>query len=83
MIYVKYFGAMAAELGTRIETLPWSEGGDTVELVRLLRSRNDRWNNALAENKIYKIVVQNEICHQVTIIPDGAEVAILPPVTGG
>ena len=55
MIYVKYFGAMAAELGTRIETLPWSEGGDTVTLVRLLRSRNDRWNNALAENKIYKI----------------------------
>ena len=54
MIYVKYFGAMAAELGTRIETLPWSEGGDTVTLVRLLRSRNDRWNNALAENKIYK-----------------------------
>ena len=35
MIYVKYFGAMAAELGTRIETLPWSEGGDTVTLVRL------------------------------------------------
>ena len=83
MIYVKYFGAMAAELGTRIETLPWSEGGDTVTLVRLLSSRNGRWNNALAENKIYKIVVQNEICHQVTIIPDGAEVAILPPVTGG
>ena len=60
MIYVKYFGAMAAELGTRIETLPWSEGGDTVTLVRLLRSRNDRWNNALAENKIYKIVVCNK-----------------------
>lgn len=83
MIYVKYFGALAAELGTRMEMLPWLEGGDTAMLITLLRSRNTRWNQALAEDKIYKVVVQNELCHQVTLIPDGAEVAILPPVTGG
>lgn len=83
MIYIKYFGALAAELGTRLETLPWENGGDTDTLISLLRSRNERWNRALTQNKIYKIVVQKEICHQVTNIPDGAEVAILPPVTGG
>jgi len=83
MIYVKYFGALAAELGTRMETLPWTEGGNTTTLLRILRSRNAHWHQALDENKIYKIVVQKEICHQVTQIPDGAEVAILPPVTGG
>ena len=28
-------------------------------------------------------VVQKQICHEVVDIPDGAEVGVLPPVTGG
>lgn len=83
MIYIQYFGPLATELGTRAETLPWDEGGTTETLLQLLRARNSRWYNALAEEKIFKFVVEKKICHQLANIPDGAEVAILPPVTGG
>ncbi|OTG87070.1 hypothetical protein B9T31_05530 [Acinetobacter sp. ANC 4558] len=83
MIYIQYFGPLASELGIRTETLPWNNGGTTETLLELLRSRNSRWKNALAAEKIFKIVVEKKICHDVVEILDGAEVAILPPVTGG
>lgn len=83
MIYIKYFGPLAAEVGTHAETLPWDEGGDTDTLLRILRGRNQRWQDALSDDKVFKLVVQKNICHSLTDIPDGAEVGILPPVTGG
>ena len=48
MIYIKYFGPLANEVGTHTETLPWDKGGDTETLLTLLRARNSRWANALA-----------------------------------
>lgn len=83
MIYIQYFGPLATELGTRAETLLWHNGGTTETLLNLLRSRNERWKNALAPEKIFKFVVEKKICHDLVDIPDGVEVAILPPVTGG
>ena len=83
MIYIKYFGTLANEVGTHTETLPWENGGDTETLLKLLRARNSRWANALSADKIFKLVVQKQICHEVVDIPDGAEVGVLPPVTGG
>ena len=83
MIYIKYFGPLANEVGTHTETLPWEHGGATETLSQLLRARNSRWANALSADKIFKLVVQKQICHEVADIPDGAEVGVLPPVTGG
>lgn len=83
MIYIKYFGPLADELGTHAEALPWDQGGDTEALLALLRGRNSHWAHALASDKIFKLVVQKQICNDVVNIPDGAEVGILPPVTGG
>lgn len=83
MIYIQYFGPLATELGTRAETLPWNNGGTTETLLSVLRSRNERWKKALAADKIFKLVVEKKICHDLVDIPDGAVVAILPPVTGG
>lgn len=83
MIYIKYFGPLASEVGTHTEALPWDNGGDTEALLALLRARNSRWASALASDKVFKLVVQKNICHGVVDIPDGAEVGVLPPVTGG
>lgn len=83
MIYIKYFGPLASELGTHAEILSWDQGGDTETLLALLRGRNSHWARALGSDKIFKLVVQKQICHDVVHIPDGAEVGILPPVTGG
>ena len=83
MIYIKYFGPLATELGTRAEVLPWEQGGTTETLLEILRSRNNRWQSALSEDKVFKLVVNKKICHSATDIPDEVEVGILPPVTGG
>lgn len=83
MIYIKYFGPLATEVGTHAEVLPWDNGGNTSDLLTILRNRNERWKNALADEKIFRFVVNQQICHQDTVIPDEAEVGILPPVTGG
>ena len=38
---------------------------------------------ALAPGKVFRLVVNQQIVRGDTAIPDGAEVGILPPVTGG
>lgn len=82
MITIKYFGPLADEVGTSIETLAW-QGGSTDDLLDLLRSRGAPWSSALAPDKIYKLAVNQQICHGVAQIDDQTEVGILPPVTGG
>ncbi|WP_028357373.1 MoaD/ThiS family protein [Brackiella oedipodis] len=83
MIEIKYFGPLATELDCAEESWAWHEHMTTASLLSELQQRGERWQQALAENKIFKFAVNGSICHQITAIPDGAEVGILPPVTGG
>ncbi|MCP9761173.1 MoaD/ThiS family protein [Aquitalea sp. S1-19] len=58
-------------------------GGTSEDLLSLLRARGDDWAAALAPDKVFRVVVDREIKRGVAEIADGAEVGILPPVTGG
>lgn len=82
MIKLIYFGNLKQELGATSEELPWN-GGTTTDLLNLLKSRGDIWQNALSADKIFRIVVDKVIHTEEVEIKDGAEVALLPPVTGG
>lgn len=82
MINIIYFGVLKQQLGTAQECLDWP-GGNSDELIALLRGRNDEWATALAPERIFRLVVNQQITQGTTVIPDGAEVAFLPPVTGG
>lgn len=81
-IEILYFGVLKQHLGTEKETLPW-QGGNGSDLLELLCGRGEEWQDALERTKIFRIVINKQISSWDTEIPDGAEVALLPPVTGG
>ncbi|MCP9760962.1 MoaD/ThiS family protein [Aquitalea sp. S1-19] len=82
MIRILYFGFLREALGRDEESLDWA-GGTSEDLLSLLRARGDDWAAALAPDKVFRVVVDREIKRGVAEIADGAEVGILPPVTGG
>ena len=81
MIRILYFGVLQETLGSE-ESVAW-EGGDSDTLLAWLRTRGDVWAQALAPEKIFRVVVNQEIILNNATIPVGDEVGILPPVTGG
>lgn len=80
-ISILYFGRLKDVLGRDGETLAFHGSGDA--LLTLLRARGDDWAEALAPGKVFRLVVNQQIVRGDAIISDGAEVGILPPVTGG
>lgn len=82
MIKILYFGVLRETLGRDAEDLAW-QGGDSAALLETLRARGDDWAQALAPGKVFRVVVDRKVVRGVVDIPDGAEVGILPPVTGG
>lgn len=81
-IRILYFGRLKDALGRGEETLDWA-GGSSAGLLAALRGRGDDWAEALAEGKVFRLVVNQQVVRGEVVIPDGAEVGILPPVTGG
>ncbi|SCK23610.1 MoaD/ThiS family protein [Vogesella sp. LIG4] len=81
-IRILYFGRLKDALGRGEETLDWA-GGDTAALLAALRGRGADWAEALAAGKVFRLVVNQQVVRGEVMIPDGAEVGILPPVTGG
>lgn len=82
MITVIYLARFAEELGLTEEQLELSFQ-NSEELLAYLRQRGEPWMQTLAQNKVYKIAVNNVIQHSNTPLKDGDSVALLPPVTGG
>lgn len=82
MILIRYFGLLREQLQVDQEHIEWN-GASTDDLMVFLRKRNDVWGSALAPERIFKIALNQTLLHESTFIPDGAEVGILPPVTGG
>lgn len=82
MLKITYLAKLKEQLGTPGESIVW-EGGNVDALVSLLRSRGAPWDEALAPGKVYKLAINNAIVHDNAYIPADAEVALLPPVTGG
>ena len=82
MIHITYFGVLKEELNCAQESIAW-QGGDSNFLLNLLRQRNAKWAQALAAEKIFRLALNEEIIMDIVDIPDGSNIAILPPVTGG
>ena len=82
MIRILYFGMLRDKLGRDQEQLEW-QGGSTSELLAQLRSRDTQWAEALAPGQVFRVAVNRQMAYEDMPIPDGAEVGILPPVTGG
>ncbi|WP_026878838.1 MoaD/ThiS family protein [Ignatzschineria larvae DSM 13226] len=82
MITITYFGNLKDQLHCNEESIAW-ESGDTEQLLMQLRARDEAWNSALAPEKIFRVVVNDEIIFTPVALKSGDRVAFLPPVTGG
>lgn len=77
-----YFARLRERFGTAGETLAFT-GATAADLVATLRARGGAWAEELAPGRAFRIAVDQTIVALDATLPDGAEVAIFPPVTGG
>lgn len=84
MITVLYFARLRETLGSDRERLALPAGVQTVgQLAAWLRARGGAWETELAPERPVRVAVNQEMAGADTPLPEGAEVAFFPPVTGG
>jgi sulfur-carrier protein len=83
-VKVLYFAALREQLGTPGEEIELPAGVGTVAALRShLRGRGGAWELALADAKLIRMAVNQDMAPPSTAIRAGDEVAFFPPVTGG
>ena len=79
---VLYFARMRERLGVAEEALAF-DGNSVADLLAHLQTRGGAWAEELAAGRAFRVAVNQDIVALDTALPDNAEVAIFPPVTGG
>ena len=82
MISVVYFARLKEVFGIAEESLA-SQPATVADLIALLAARGGVWADELAASKVFRVAINQEMAQLADAIPDNAEVAIFPPVTGG
>ena len=81
---VLYFAALREQLGTPGEEVEVPAGVATVAALRShLRGRGGAWQLALADGKLIRMAVNQDMVQPTAAVKAGDEVAFFPPVTGG
>ena len=79
---VLYFARLRERFGVAEETLDFA-GTTAAELVAHLQARGGAWAEELAAGRAFRVAVNQDIVALDAALPENAEVAIFPPVTGG
>ena len=79
---ILYFARLRERFGVAEETLDFA-GATAADLVAQLQARGGSWAEELAAGRAFRVAVNQDIVALDTALPDHAEVAIFPPVTGG
>jgi molybdopterin synthase sulfur carrier subunit len=83
-VRILYFASIREKLGRDAEELELPSGVATIAALRThLRSRGGAWAEALAEGKLLRAAVNQDMAQPAAPIKAGDEVAFFPPVTGG
>lgn len=81
-IQLRYFASVREALGTGGE--PWTTAAATVgELRDELVARGGGHAEALGRGRALRMSLNQTMSDEAAGLPDGAEVAFFPPVTGG
>ena len=84
MVTILYFASLRESLGCSREQVALPGGTATVSsLLEQLRNRSDRWTEAFAPGKRWRVAVNQQMADLATPLRPGDEVAFFPPVTGG
>lgn len=79
---VLYFARLRERFGVAEETLDFA-GTTAADLVAELQARGGVWAEELAAGRAFRVAVNQDIVALDAALPEHAEVAIFPPVTGG
>jgi len=79
---VLYFARLRERFGVAEETVDFG-GATAADLVAELQARGGVWAEELAAGRAFRVAVNQDIVALDAALPDHAEVAIFPPVTGG
>jgi molybdopterin synthase sulfur carrier subunit len=83
-VKILYFASVREKLGRDAEELEVPAGVATIAGLRShLCSRGGAWADALAESKLLRSAVNQDMVPPSATIKSGDEVAFFPPVTGG
>jgi len=83
-VKILYFANIREKLGKDAEELDLPAGVATIAALRAhLRARGGAWAEALAEGKLLRSAVNQDMALPAAAIKAGDEVAFFPPVTGG
>lgn len=82
-ITVLYFGELRESVQTAVETTDVADGATVTTLIEQLKTRGDRWHQALTTPDPLRVAVNQDMAQLDTVLAEGAEVALFRPVTGG
>ena len=79
-----YFAWLRSKIGVAEETVsPPDEVGTVADLIVWLKGRGPNYAEALANDSVVKVAVNQEYARRDQAVRAGDEVALFPPVTGG
>jgi len=81
-VTVRYFASLREALGPS-ETVPLAGGTTLGQLRDALIAQGGRHGEVLARGRALRCALNQVMADEATPLPDGAEVAFFPPVTGG
>lgn len=83
-IRVLYFASVREKLGKNAEEVELPAGVSTIAGLRAhLQARGGAWAEALADGRLLRTALNQDMAHAAAAIGPGDEVAFFPPVTGG
>ncbi|KAF1018293.1 MAG: Molybdopterin synthase sulfur carrier subunit [Paracidovorax wautersii] len=81
-VTLRFFAAIRETIGQSEE--PWRTHAATVgDLRDELLARGGAYAQALARGRAVRVALNQVLCAESEPLPEGAEVAFFPPVTGG
>jgi molybdopterin converting factor subunit 1 len=81
-LHLLYFARLRERFGVAEERLDF-DGRTAADLLAQLQARGGAWAEELAAGRAFRVAINQDIVALDTPLPDQAEVAIFPPVTGG
>ncbi|HQT70370.1 MAG TPA: MoaD/ThiS family protein [Thiobacillus sp.] len=79
---VLYFARLRECFGMAEESIEFA-GVSVADLIATLQARGGVWAEELAAGRAFRVAVNQDVVALDAAIPNAAEVAIFPPVTGG
>jgi molybdopterin synthase sulfur carrier subunit len=83
-VKVLFFASLREQLGTNAEMVEIPDSASTVAGLRMhLMKRGGAWHDVLADMKVVRVAVNQDMAAANAPLNPGDEVAFFPPVTGG